>query len=198
MKSEGKHNKIETDKTWRCPYQYIWRWNPCKNKSIFMVILPLTSWSLQTFQQNFTFQLKNSDFGRKNTRNTMLRGFCNETNLSITSTQSNLFNELQLQRFVWAKERREKPSDWELSTAKTFRAIISLAGSDVFVSVSQYSMLNSNYLVITRRDGWGYWTSLLIDSISVIDVMCRVQSSRQTIKSRPTSTLRNSRCGAGN
>ena len=69
----------------------------------------------------------------------MLRAFCNETNLSITSTQSNLFNELQLQRFVWAKERREKPSDWELSTAKTFRAIISLAGSDVFVSVSQFS-----------------------------------------------------------
>ena len=55
-----------------------------------MVILPLTSWSLQTFQQNFTFQLKNSDFGGKNTRNTMLRGFCNETNLSITSTQGNL------------------------------------------------------------------------------------------------------------
>ena len=194
MVSEGKHNKMESDKTRRCPITTSARSDPPTNKSIFSIILPLTVcrlWSLRV-ENCFNFN------SVQNTTNTILRAFCNETNLSITSTQSNLFNELQLQRFVWAKERREKPSDWELSTAKTFLAIISLAGSDVFVSVSQYSMLNSNYLVITRRDGWGYWTSLLIDSISVIDVMCRVQTSRQTIKSRPTSTLRNSRCGAGN
>ena len=55
-----------------------------------MVILPLTSWSLQTFQQNSTFQLKHSDFGGKNTRNTMLRGFCYETNLNITAKNNDI------------------------------------------------------------------------------------------------------------
>ena len=39
----------------------------------------------------YYLSVEKSDFSKKkNTRKTMLRGFCNETNLSITSTQSNL------------------------------------------------------------------------------------------------------------
>ena len=116
--SEGKHNKMESDKTRRCPITTSARSNPPTNKSIFSTILPLTVcrlWSLRV-ENCFNFN------SVQNTTNTILRAFCNETNLSITSTQSNLFNELKLQRFVWAKER-----DGELSTAKTFLAIISFS-----------------------------------------------------------------------